>query len=75
MGGGAHPNDWRAVAKVNRVRMPRGCSVKRTALGGEKVDIRAFGVAREWKPTALEAELWVKTATEIGRRFMAAWRK
>ena len=25
--------------------------------------------------TALKAEVWVKTVTEVGRRFMAAWRK
>ena len=38
-------------------------------------DIRAFGVARDCKTTALKAEVWVETATEGGRRFMAAWRK
>ena len=38
-------------------------------------DIRAFGVAGNWKATALEAEVWVETATEGGRRFKAAWRK
>ena len=38
-------------------------------------DIRAFGIARDWKATALEAEVWVETVTEGGRKFMAAWRK
>ena len=38
-------------------------------------DIRAFGIAGDWKATALKAEVWVETATEGGRRFMAAWRK
>ena len=38
-------------------------------------DIRAFGVVGDWKATALKAEVWVETATEGGRRFMAAWRK
>ena len=38
-------------------------------------DIRAFGIAGIWKATALEAEVWVETVTEGGRRFMAAWRK
>ena len=38
-------------------------------------DIRAFGIAGEWKATALKAEVWVETVTEGGRRFMAAWRK
>ena len=35
-------------------------------------DIRAFGKAGDWKATALEVEVWVETATEGGRRFMAA---
>ena len=39
-------------------------------------DIRAFGIAEGWKATALNAEVWVETVTEGGRRFiMAAWRK
>ena len=37
--------------------------------------IRAFGTAEDWKMTALEAEEWVETVTEGGRRFMAVWRK
>ena len=38
-------------------------------------DIRAFGIAGDWKATASKAEVWVETVTEGGRRFMAAWRK
>ena len=38
-------------------------------------DIRAFGIAGAFKAMALEAEVWVKTVTEGGRMFMAAWRK
>ena len=38
-------------------------------------DIRPFGIAGDWKATALEAEMWVETVTEGGRRFMATWRK
>ena len=39
-------------------------------------DIRAFGLAeKNWKATALKAEVWVDTVTEGGRRFMAAWSK
>ena len=38
-------------------------------------DIRAFGITGDWKATALEAEAWVDTVMEGGRRFMAAWRK
>ena len=38
-------------------------------------DTRAFGIAGDWKATALKAEVWVETDTEGGRKFMAAWRK
>ena len=38
-------------------------------------DIRAFGIAGDWKATALKAEVRVETVTEGRRRFMAAWRK
>ena len=38
-------------------------------------NIRAFGIAEDWKAMALKANLWVKTVTEGGWRFMAAWRK
>ena len=38
-------------------------------------DIRAFGVAGDWKATALEVEVWADTVAEGGRRFMVAWRK
>ena len=34
-------------------------------------DNRAFGIAGDWKATALKAEVWVETVTEGGRRFMA----
>ena len=33
------------------------------------------GTSGDWKATALNAEVWVETVTEGGRRFMAAWRK
>ena len=36
---------------------------------------RTFGIAGDWKAMALNAEVWVETVTEGGRRFMAAWRK
>ena len=35
----------------------------------------AFDIARDWKVTALEAEVGVEAVTGGGRRFMAAWRK
>ena len=38
-------------------------------------DIRALGIAGNWKAAALKAEVWVETITEGGRRFMAAWRE
>ena len=38
-------------------------------------DIWALGITGDWKATALEAEVWVETGAEGGRRFMAAWRK
>ena len=38
-------------------------------------DIRAFGIAGDWKAMALKGEVWVEAATQRERRFMAAWRK
>ena len=38
-------------------------------------DVWAFGIAGDWKATALEAEVWVETVKKGGLRFMAAWRK
>ena len=35
-------------------------------------DIQAFGIAGDWKATALKAGVWVETVTESRRRFMAA---
>ena len=29
-------------------------------------DVRAFSMAGDWKTTALKAEVWVETATEMG---------
>ena len=59
-----------------------GVAVRRGRGGKEKEwidsvqsDIRAFGIAGDWKATVLEAEVWVETVTEGGRGFMAAWRK
>ena len=34
-------------------------------------DIRAFGIMREWKATALKTKVWVESVTEGGRRFMS----
>ena len=38
-------------------------------------DIRALGVAGDWKATAFKAEVWVETVTEGGRRFMVEERR
>ena len=38
-------------------------------------DVWPFGIAEDWKATALEAGVWVETVTEGGRRFVTAWRK
>ena len=38
-------------------------------------DVRAFGIAGDWKATALEVDVWAETVTEVWRRFTAAWRK
>ena len=38
-------------------------------------NIQAFGIAGDWKATALKAEVRVETVTDGGQRFMAAWRK
>ena len=38
-------------------------------------DGTTFGIAGDWKATTSKAEVWVETATEGGRRFIAAWRK
>ena len=39
------------------------------------VSHRAFGIAGDWKVTALKAEVWVDTVAEDRRRFAAAWKK
>ena len=59
-----------------------GGAVRRGWSGKEKEctdcvqsDIRAFGIAGDWKATVLKAEVWVETFAEGGRGFMAAWGK
>ena len=41
----------------------------------EQSDIQAFGIAEDWKATALGTEVWVETVAEGGQRFTAASRK
>ena len=48
---------------------------KRKYINRVQSDVRAFGIAGDWKATALEAGVRVKTVMEGRRRFMAAWRE
>ena len=57
------------------VRRGRGGGKEKEWTDCVQSDIRAFGIAGDWKATAVKAEVWVETITEGGRRFMAAWRK
>ena len=81
MGGNAHPNERRAAAKANCVLNLEGAVRTRRGRKEEEwtdrfqSDIRAFGIAGDWKATVLRAEVCVETVTEGGRRFMVAWRK
>ena len=78
MGGHTRPNERRAAAEANHFR--KSCSAVRRGGGKEKEwtdcvqsDMRAFGIAGDWKATASKAEVWVETVTEGGWKFMAAW--
>ena len=51
------------------------CSAERMGWEGVQSDIRAFGTTGDWKAMALKAEVWVEAVTDVGRVFMAAWRK
>ena len=61
MGEETHPNERRAAVKANRVQKPSGCTAERTGWKEKEWadcvqgDIQAFGIAGEWKATALEA--------------------
>ena len=63
--GGSRPLPKRAVFRNLEGAVRRG-------QGGND---KEFGIAGDWKATALEAEVRVQTVTEGRRRFMAAWRK
>ena len=69
MGGGAHPNSGGRLPERVVFGILRG-AVRRGRVGKEKEwtdyvksDIRAFGISRDWKATALEAEAWIETVT------------
>ena len=40
-----------------------------------KRNIRTFGIAGDWKATALESEICDETVTGGGRGFMVSWRE
>ena len=56
------------------VRRGRGGKEKDWA-NSLRSDVRVFGIAGDWKATALETEVWVETLTEGGRRLMVTCRK
>ena len=76
----------RALIRLSGWRLPKQTicgtlenAVRRGRSGKEKEwsecvqsNVRAFGIAEDWKATALEAEVLVETVKEGGRRFMAA---
>ena len=71
----AFPLGWIAFGNLDgAVRRGRGGKEKEWT-DCVQSDIRTFGIAGDWKAMALNAEVWVETVTEGGRRFMAAWRK
>ena len=74
MSGGRQPKQIVLGNLKGAVRRGRGGKQKELT-DCVQSDIRAFGIAGDCNATALRAEVWVQTATEGGRRFMAAWRK
>ena len=54
------------------VRRGRGGKEKEWADCVVQSEIRAFGITGDCKATRLEAEVWIETVMEGGRRFMAA---
>ena len=57
------------------VRRRRGGKKNKKSTDCVQIDVRVFGIAGDYKVTALEAEVWVETITEGGGRFMTAWRE
>ena len=81
MGGDAHPNEQRVIAKAKRVQKPRGCSAEMTGWEGERVDRLCFRSTsgplawRGLKSDGLGGKSMGWYVMEGGRRFMAVWRK
>ena len=75
MSGGRLPKRIMFGNLEGAVRRGRGGREKKGWIDYVQSDIRAFGITRDWKATALKTEVWVEVVTEGGRRFMAVWRK
>ena len=57
MSGDAHSDEWRAAAKANRVRKPRGCSAEKTGWEGEIVGrLRTERHAGVWHNGGLKSD-------------------
>ena len=56
------------------MRTGRGGEEKEEWIDCVQTNIRALGIAGDWKATA-EDEVWVETATECEQRFVAALKK
>ena len=74
MSGGRLPKRIMFGNLEGAVRRGRGGKEKEW-IGCVQSDIQAFGITGDWKAMALKAEVWVEAVTEVGRRFMAAWRE
>ena len=74
MGGGRLPKRKVFGSLEVVVRRGRGKKEKKW-IDCVQSNIRAFGIAGDWKATALKAKVWVEKTTEGGWRFMAAWWK
>ena len=74
MSGGRLPKQIMFGNLEGAVRRGRGGKEKDWA-NSLRSDVRVFGIAGDWKATALETEVWVETLTESGRRLMVTCRK
>ena len=74
MSGGRLPKQIMFGNLEGAVRRGRGGKEKEWA-DCVRSDVQVFGIAGDWKATALEVEVWVETATDGGRRLMVTCRK
>ena len=74
MSGARLPSD--SCSETLRVQCREdGAGRRKSGPTAYRTDTRVFGIAGDWKTTALEAEVWVGTVTDGRRRFMATCRK